>query len=360
MDTDRIRKLKSRPDNEQCADCTSPDVSHASLNLGVLVCSTCADVHRSLGSQISQVKSLEGDSWSEQEIRELESKGNRTGKDRYEQAVPVYYRQPTHKDKHVLLEQWIRAKYERKEFVQASTNRGNRPYESGRKEGFLWKRGKEDKRYQRRWFVLDASENTLRYYNGENMQEPKGTYRLDGLNIALVPYKLDNPNGMQIIHSDNRQTRSLFVYAETGQDVVEWYTSVRYVKLQRLLVTHPDRRPEELSSMLTRDFLKEGWLSKTGPSSRHPFRRRWMTLDQRKLLYSEDMLDAFPKGEIPIGSQEQGFAVRVGVPPGQKDQGFSFTLKTPERRYFFSAETAAERSDWVELLRSLIAGQMNV
>lgn len=69
----------------------------------------------------------------------------------------------------VLLEQWIRAKYERKEFVQASTNRGNRPYESGRKEGFLWKRGKEDKRYQRRWFVLDASENTLRYYNGENV-----------------------------------------------------------------------------------------------------------------------------------------------------------------------------------------------
>ena len=49
------------------------------------------------------------------------------------------------------------------------------------------------------------------------MREPKSTYRLDDINIALVPNKLDNPNAMQIIHSQNGATRNLFVYAETGQ-----------------------------------------------------------------------------------------------------------------------------------------------
>lgn len=309
------------------------------------------------------MKPLVGDNFTDEELRELESKGNRFAKDRYEHLVPSYYRQPTCKDQKmisVLLDQWIRAKYERKEFVEGSSCPASRTYESGRKEGFLWKRGKEDKRFQRRWFVLDETENTLRYYNSENMQEPKGTYRMDALNITLVPYKFDNPNAMQITHPHNGVTRCLYVYAETGQDLVEWYNSVRYLKLRRLLISLPGRRPEELTGMLTRDFLKEGWLSKSGPRSRHPYRRRWMTLDQRKLLYFEDTLEAFPKGEIEIGSQDNGYAVRVGVPPGQKDQGFSFTLKTPDRRFFLSADTAAERNEWVELLRNLIAGKLDI
>lgn len=50
----------------------------------------------------------------------------------------------------------------------------------------------------------------------------------------------------------------------------------------------------------------------------------------------------------------------MGVPPGQKDQGFSFTLKTPDRKFFFSAETAVERNEWVEILRDLIAGNLDI
>lgn len=356
-------RVRSVAGNDQCADCGNDAPTCASVNLGIVICSNCADIHRSLGSQISQVKSLEADNWTEEEVMELESKGNKVAKNKYEHLVPSYYRQPNSKDQkvaNVLLDQWIRAKYERKEFVDGSSYPASKAYESGRKEGFLWKRGKEDRRFQRRWFVLDETENTLRYYNSENMQEPKGTYRMDALNITLVPYKFDNPNAMQITHSHSGVTRCLYVYAETGQELIEWYNSIRYIKQKRLLIALPGRRPEELSRMLTRDFLKEGWLSKSGPRSRHPFRRRWMTLDQRKLLYFEDTLQAFPNGEIEIGSHDSGFAVRVGVPPGQKDQGFSFTLKTPDRRFYLSAETATERNEWVELLRNLIAGNLDI
>jgi len=40
--------------------------------------------------------------------------------------------------------------------------------------------------------------------------------------------------------------------------------------------------------MITRDFAREGWLYKTGPRAGDAFRRRWFTLDNRRLMYYED------------------------------------------------------------------------
>lgn len=42
-------------------------------------------------------------------------------------------------------------------------------YLNGQKEGYLWKRGKDDKHFQRRRFILDAAENTLKYFNKEEV-----------------------------------------------------------------------------------------------------------------------------------------------------------------------------------------------
>ena len=42
-------------------------------------------------------------------------------------------------------------------------------YLSSRREGYLWKRGKAAKSFQRRLFILDATENTLRYYVKEDV-----------------------------------------------------------------------------------------------------------------------------------------------------------------------------------------------
>lgn len=65
----------------------------------------------------------------------------------------------------VLVEQWIRAKYEREEFCHPE--RQNH-YVSGFMEGFLMKRGKEDSRYHPRKFVLCEAEDTLKYHVKEN------------------------------------------------------------------------------------------------------------------------------------------------------------------------------------------------
>lgn len=66
--------------------------------------------------------------------------------------------------------------------------------------------------------------------------------------------------------------------------------AIRYVKLNQLRVAYPGTSELELSQFLTRDFLKEGWMFKTGPRASDAYKWRWFTLDDRKLMYLEDPL----------------------------------------------------------------------
>ena len=46
----------------------------------------------------------------------------------------------------------------------------------------------------------------------------------------------------------------------------------------------------QLIPLLSRDFVKEGWLFKKGPRQGDVYRRRWFSLDNRKLMYYEQPL----------------------------------------------------------------------
>jgi len=61
----------------------------------------------------------------------------------------------------VLVEQWIRAKYERKEFVDSS----RQSYITAHKDGVLWKQAKASTKFARRRFVLSEANNSLIYFN---------------------------------------------------------------------------------------------------------------------------------------------------------------------------------------------------
>lgn len=60
----------------------------------------------------------------------------------------------------ILVEQWIKAKYLRQEFIY----RKSQTYLGGTMEGYLWKRGKNDPRFQPRKFVLSENEGSLKYF----------------------------------------------------------------------------------------------------------------------------------------------------------------------------------------------------
>lgn len=248
----------------------------------------------------------------------------------------------------MLKEQWIQAKYEREEFI----NPEKQVYNTGQLDMYLWKRGKEDEKFHPRKFVLDDIKDTVVYYVKEH-KDPKAVIRLSELNITFVPDKIGHPNGLQLCYFKDGSTRNLYVYAPSGKDIVDFYTAIRVAKLHRLSVAFPDAKESELVHRLTRDFLKEGYLYKTGPKISDSYKKRWFTLDDRKLMYTDSPLNAYARGEVFLGHSTDHFRVLQGVPPGSRDQGFSFTVHTPHRTFLLSADTFAERQEWIQAIESV-------
>jgi len=66
-------KSKPRHPLSICADCGSGSPSWASVNRGVLICSECCSVHRSLGRHISHVKCLKHGTWIPEQLTMVQS-----------------------------------------------------------------------------------------------------------------------------------------------------------------------------------------------------------------------------------------------------------------------------------------------
>ncbi|XP_077297748.1 arf-GAP with dual PH domain-containing protein 1-like [Arctopsyche grandis] len=344
-----LLELLSKPGNNKCADCNKSHPEWASYNLGIFICTRCAGVHRNMGAHISKVKHLKLDRWEDSQLERMQEVGNNAARAKYEERVPPCYRRPIENDPQILIEQWIRAKYQREEFCHS--DRQN--YTSGYMEGFLMKRGKEDSKYHPRKFVLSEAEDILKYHVKEN-KDPKAILRLSELNVAFAPQKIGHMNSLQLTYIKDGSTRHIYVYHEDPESINNWYMAIRCAKLHRLQVAFPSVSETELSAHLTRDFPREGWLWKTGPRPTDAYKKRWFTLDNRKLMYHDDPLDAYPKGEIFLGYNLEGFGVRVGVVPGYRDMGYSFTLHTPERAFCLSTTCEEDRDGWIAVIDKVL------
>ncbi|XBW35811.1 hypothetical protein QEN19_001384 [Hanseniaspora menglaensis] len=72
--------------NNKCADCKRKNNPRwASYSLGMVICIQCAGIHRSLGTHITKVKSIDLDFWQPEDARKLiEMKGNDRANVKYE------------------------------------------------------------------------------------------------------------------------------------------------------------------------------------------------------------------------------------------------------------------------------------
>lgn len=105
------------PGNTRCVDCDSPNPDWASLNLGVLVCIECSGIHRNLGSHISRVRSLDLDEWPPGHLAVMGGLGNQLANSVWEARILAPYRKPGPDSTREEKERYIKAKYERKEFL---------------------------------------------------------------------------------------------------------------------------------------------------------------------------------------------------------------------------------------------------
>uniref|UniRef100_A0A8C7YB23 ArfGAP with dual PH domains 1 n=1 Tax=Oryzias sinensis TaxID=183150 RepID=A0A8C7YB23_9TELE len=364
-----LREILQKPGNNTCADCGAPDPEWASCSLGVFICLACSGIHRNI-QEISKVKSVGLSHWEDQELEFMAKNGNEPTKKIYEATVPVYYYKPNHKDCQVLREQWIRAKYERKEFSEAGRNL---IYEEGTRDGMLMKRGRDNGQFLNRRFVLSEREGTLKYFTKFDAKDPKAVIKVDTINATFKPEKIGNPNGLQITYLKAYSTRNIFVYHDSSKEIVDWFNSIRAVQLHYLKVAFPGATDAELVPKLTRNFLKEGYMEKTGPRASKPFIWELIILFflhlriglfflvlQRPL--SLCLKDAFAKGEVFLGNKDHGYQIFPGLPSGTHHNGswqHGITIKTPERCFLFTCETEEDQESWMKHFSDVMSAPMS-
>ncbi|CAF96994.1 unnamed protein product [Tetraodon nigroviridis] len=231
--------------------------------------------------------------------------------------------------------------------------------------------------------------------------------KIETLNATFQPAKIGNPCGLQITYLKDNSTRNIFVFHSDAKEMVDWFNAIRAARFHYLQVAFPGASDEEVrrtrgcrgardasveSAMaflqspslskghrtsvyehpsisdrflfillqlvpkLTRNFMKEGFMEKTGPKHTEGFKKRWFTMDDRRLMYFKDPLDAYALGEVFIGSKENSYTVLPGLPPST--QGYHWnhgiTIVTPDRKFLFACETEAEQRDWIAAFQRVI------
>uniref|UniRef100_A0A1A8N0Y8 ArfGAP with dual PH domains 2 n=2 Tax=Nothobranchius pienaari TaxID=704102 RepID=A0A1A8N0Y8_9TELE len=355
-----LLELVKQPENSRCADCGAPEPDWACYKLGVFVCLNCSGIHRNLSSR---VKSIRLDLWEDELVEFMKSAGNAKARALYEKAIPPFYYRPQENDCNVLREQWIRAKYQRMEF-SGETKYPPLSYTTGFYEGILWKKGKNNMQFQKRKFILSEREFTLTYYNKQDESKgPKAVISIKDLNATFQPQKIGHPHGLQISYQGDDHVRNLYVYHEGSEEIVSWYNAIRAARYAYLKTAYPTGSNEELVPKITRNYLKEGYMEKTGPLQKEAFKKRWFILDSenRKLLYLRDKLDAEELGVLFIGTESNGYSIKACAPKHARGNKWKcgIRVETPERQFVFMCEQEREQREWLDALRKVLCRSMS-
>ncbi|EFA09439.1 ARF GTPase-activating protein Git [Tribolium castaneum] len=127
-----MSRVKSRQNVEICGDCGAPDATWASINKGILLCTQCCSIHRSLGRHISQVKSLQKGSWNPNQLAMVCTLNNNGANSIWEHNLlenngKLMKKKPNPKDAISVKSEFIKAKH----LQCAYTFRDNATYDEG-------------------------------------------------------------------------------------------------------------------------------------------------------------------------------------------------------------------------------------
>ncbi|KAF2654788.1 ArfGap-domain-containing protein [Lophiostoma macrostomum CBS 122681] len=108
-----LKSLVKLEANKSCADCKrNKHPRWASWNLGIFICIRCSGIHRGMGTHISKVKSVDLDSWTDEQLQSVLKWGNARANKYWEAKLA-----PGHVPSEAKIENFIRTKYDSKRWV---------------------------------------------------------------------------------------------------------------------------------------------------------------------------------------------------------------------------------------------------
>ncbi|NWY05006.1 ASAP1 protein, partial [Nothoprocta ornata] len=115
-----IEEVKRMPGNRECCDCSAPDPTWLSINLGILICIECSGIHRQMGVHLSRIQSLSLDKLATSELLLAKNIGNSCFNDIMEANIPSSSVKPTEHSDMTFRKNFIISKYVEKKYTKRS------------------------------------------------------------------------------------------------------------------------------------------------------------------------------------------------------------------------------------------------
>eukprot|EP00002_Diphylleia_rotans_P002582 TRINITY_DN11630_c0_g1_i2.p1 TRINITY_DN11630_c0_g1~~TRINITY_DN11630_c0_g1_i2.p1 ORF type:complete len:407 (-),score=70.73 TRINITY_DN11630_c0_g1_i2:356-1531(-) len=335
----QMLQVINNPDNSICADCKDKKIDFVSVNLGVFLCGRCANIHSTVLKDISQVKPVKDQTWTEDEYMSIASKGNMVANAFWESQMPSFFLRPHEFPSNTFIrEYFISSKYQSKEHIPGA------PPLQFITQGWLFKSNPAKKeKWLSRWFVL--SDDNLSYFQNKTDSYASGVIPVSDMTVSF------SEEGKKAGHclSVKVPGRDYKLWTEDPLIVISWIHCLRQANQQLNTVQATESSSETDLAQILMDPAalqnpeKEGYLLKQGGSIK-TWKKRWFILKGNYLFYFKEKGDANPKGIICLkeGSVETSSA-DIG-------KSHAFSIKTPDRQYFMCATSGDDEREWVQVL----------
>ena len=272
----------------------------------------------------------------------------------FEFNSPLYYIRPSKNCSSLIRENWIRAKYVRKEFCPIE---GQAPEEGAiiempeqSKQGFLLKRNNRN-RWQKRWFVLHK--NVLYYYKGDNDSYSKGQIFIQHVKVE-VPRDTDKDKKFSFhITTANRE---YVLAAEDAASMFDWChallrVAIFYSKIEKPMAEEKSEQEVDVGLSFSQmgKPIKVGELIKQTGHMMKSWKKRFGVVTEHGVLYY------FKSKPTSGGKPESGISLRSANVMHRSNNGkYIFNVVAPTRVYFFEAPNEKEEQGWIDAIRKYL------